>query len=77
MSEQRPTNQKEKLAEEKKQQPSFLKTYRDANFLSKITFFYSNPFINYINNSKNKINDEVLLDMEHDEGATDKLTKYF
>jgi len=64
MSEFEPQNQQPCLKEVVKEKPSFLKTYRDANFFSKITFHYANPFIRSINSNNNQMKEEILLDME-------------
>lgn len=65
------------LEEGIKPKQGFLNDYRDANFLSKLSFQYAQPFINAINGNQSKIKEEMLLDMELKDGETDRTTKYF
>jgi hypothetical protein len=52
------------LEEVVKPKPTFLNTFREANFFSKITFHYANSYINAIDANKNQMKEEFLLDME-------------
>lgn len=70
-------NQHSFLDEVVKPKPTFLNTFRTANFFSQITYWYANPFIDAIKNNKGQIKEEMLLDMEMKEGETERVTLFF
>ena len=64
MSSSSPLNQHSNLEEVVKPKPTFLNTFRTANFFSRITYYYANPFIDAVNGNKHQMKEEMLLNME-------------
>jgi ABC-type bacteriocin/lantibiotic exporter with double-glycine peptidase domain len=65
------------LKEVSKPKSTFRKDYRNANFLSKLTYFFATPLINAVNQNKGQITEEMIIDANVTDEATENNTKLF
>ena len=65
------------LEEVVKTKQTYHKYYRNANFFSKILFFYCLPMINAVNKNNGNMTEEMIIDMSIKDDETEKNTACF